>query len=38
MSRNLKKFLLEIMTPVSSVNNIGSGTEFIFRRRSFIDI
>jgi len=32
------KFLLEIMTLVSSANNIGSDTEFILRGRSFIYI
>ena len=31
------KFLLEIMTLVSSINNIGSDTEFL-RERSFIYI
>jgi len=30
------KNLLEIITLVSSANNIGSNTEFIFRGRSFI--
>jgi hypothetical protein len=32
------KFLLEIMTLVSSANNMGSDTEFILRGRSFIYI
>jgi hypothetical protein len=32
------KFLLEIMTLVSSANNTGSDTEFILRGRSFIYI
>ena len=31
------KFLLEMMTLVSSTNNIGSDTEFILRGRSFIN-
>ena len=30
-------FLLEMMTLVSSTNNIGSDTEFILRGRSFIN-
>jgi len=30
------KFLLEIMTLVSSINNIGSDMEFFLRERSFI--
>ena len=32
------KFLLEIMTLVSSANSIGSDTEFIYRERSVIYI
>jgi hypothetical protein len=32
------KLMLEIMTPVSSANNIGSDIVFIIRRRSFIYI
>jgi hypothetical protein len=32
------KFLLEIMTLVSSANNTDSDAEFIFRERSFIYI
>jgi hypothetical protein len=36
LRRNFKKFLLEIMTLVSSENNIRSDTEFILRGTPFI--
>jgi len=36
--REFLKFLLEIMTLVSSANDVGSDTEFILRGRSFIYI